>query len=185
MIDQVTYRSMLKTQITEAYGKVVYTYTSHLKHMDILLEKQSRLKNIQLVISAVASGGIIGAIFVDHFWLKLMSALVSTCSTAINLYLKSSDFQEDARQHRAASDELWLAREDYLSLLTDFDTLSIEDIKKQREKLKQTVYEIDSTFPKTNSRSYSMAQKALKNEEEQFFSTDELNLLLPKHLRKK
>lgn len=185
MIDQVTYRNMLKTQITEAYGKVVYTYTSHLKHMNILLEKQSRLKTGQLVISAIASGGIIGAIFLDHFWLKLVSALISTCSTAINLYLKSSDFQEDARQHRVASDELWLIREDYLSLLTDFDTLPIEDIKSQRERLKQTVYEIDSTFPKTNSKSYSQAQQALKDDEEQFFSTDELNRMLPEHLRKK
>ncbi|BBE26754.1 hypothetical protein NFHkm12_15800 [Latilactobacillus curvatus] len=185
MVDQDIYRDMLKKQITDAFGKVVYTYTSHLKNMNILLEKQAHLKNTQLIISAIASGGIISAIFLDHFWLKLMSALISTCSTAINLYLKSSDFQEDASQHRAASDELWLVREDYLSLLTDFDTLPIKDIKEQRERLKQAVYEIDSTFPKTNSKSYSLAQQALKNDEEQFFSNKELNFLLPEHLRNK
>lgn len=38
--------------------------------------------------------------------------------------------------------------------------------------------------PKTNSKSYTEAQKALKNEEEQFFTNEELNQMSPSHLRK-
>ncbi|ENZ6560176.1 MULTISPECIES: hypothetical protein [Enterococcus] len=38
---------------------------------------------------------------------------------------------------------------------------------------------------KTNSKSYESAQKALKSEEEQFFTEEELDKMLPEHLRKK
>ena len=39
--------------------------------------------------------------------------------------------------------------------------------------------------PITTEKSYSIAQDLLKNKEAQYFSRDELNKMLPQHLRKK
>lgn len=89
------------------------------------------------------------------------------------------------KQHILAADELWLIREKYVSLMTDFDILSTEDIISTRDTLLQETYDIYKKTPKTNSKSYTEAQEALKNDEEQFFTNEELNQMLPSHLRKK
>ena len=89
------------------------------------------------------------------------------------------------KQHILAADELWLIREKYVTLMTDFDILSTEDIIATRDTLLQETYEIYKKTPKTNSKSYTEAQEALKNDEEQFFTNEELNQMLPSHLRKK
>jgi len=44
--------------------------------------------------------------------------------------------------------------------------------------------EVYSDSPKTSSKSYKETQKALKVEEEQFFTNEELDQLLPPELRK-
>lgn len=46
-------------------------------------------------------------------------------------------------------------------------------------------HEAYKNAPKTNSKSYESAQKALKSEEEQFFTEEELDKMLPEHLRKR
>lgn len=75
------------------------------------------------------------------------------------------------KQHILAADELWLIREKYVSLMTDFDILSTEDIISTRDTLLQETYDIYKKTPKTNSKSYTEAQEALKNDEEQFLQT--------------
>lgn len=92
--------------------------------------------------------------------------------------------ENEIKQHILAADELWLIREKYISLMTDFDILKNEDIISIRDTLLQKTYEIYKKTPKTNSKSYRKAQEALKNEEEQFFTNEELNQMLPSHLRK-
>ena len=59
------------------------------------------------------------------------------------------------------------------------------EICARRDELQIMTAEVYKTAPKTDSKSYSAAQKALKKDEEQFFSREELNLLLPEHLREK
>ena len=67
--------------------------------------------------------------------------------------------------------------------MTDFDVLDDNAIVSMRDSLLNETYSIYKKSPKTNSRSYSKAQKALKDNEEQFFSNEELNQMLPSHLR--
>ncbi|RXA59814.1 hypothetical protein EQ850_13665, partial [Enterococcus hirae] len=73
-------------------------------------------------------------------------------------------------------------------LLTDLNRLSINNITNERDKLMNATHEIYINTPKTDSKSYKLALKALKalkSEEEQFFSEEELDKMLPDHLRKK
>lgn len=184
---QVTnlYRNQLKTQIREAYGRETYTYTTHLKYMSILAERQKHVKTAQIIISALSSGGIISTIFYNQLALKLISAVISTLLLGINLYFKNFDLSNEIKQHRITSDELWNIREDYVSLLTDFETLTDKEIITKRNDLKNRTYIVYSHSPKTNSKSYKQAQQALKYDEEQFFSVEELDRMLPEQLREK
>lgn len=179
------YRNKLKTQIREAYGRETYTYTTHLKCMNILVERQKHFKAAQIIFSALSSGGIVSTIFYNQLILKLISAVISTLLLGINLYFKNFDLSDKIEQHRITSDKLWNIREDYVSLLTDFETLTNEEIITERNELKNRTYTVYCHSPKTNSKSYKQAQQALKYDEEQFFSVEELDRMLPEQLREK
>ena len=56
-------------------------------------------------------------------------------------------------------------------------------IAQKRDELLERTDAANRKYPKANNRSYRKAQKALKKKEEQFFSDEELDMMLPKHLR--
>ena len=88
------------------------------------------------------------------------------------------------KKHLDTSNQLWLLREQYLSLLTDFATLTREEVVKRRDDLQLQVAKVYNAAPLTDNKSYTMAQKALKENESQFFTQEELDKLLPVALRK-
>lgn len=177
------YKDDLKTQIRESYGRIVYTYTTHLKMMNYLDTKNAVVKYIKIGLSALSSGNILAAIITSQVALTWVGGIFSAILLALNLFFKEFNLVEESHQHRSISDNLWLVREDYVSLLTDFSILSDGEIIKRRDDLQLRVFEIYKNGPKTNSRSYKKAQKALKKEEEQFFSPKEIDDMLPAHLR--
>ena len=91
---------------------------------------------------------------------------------------------DEIRKHRTAADDLWVTREKYVSLLTDLDTLSEQEIREVRDQLQTRTAEIYKLVPATDAKSYKAAEKALKNEEKHFFTSDEIDRILPEHLRK-
>lgn len=177
------YKENLRIQIREAYGRLLYSYTCFNKMIGNLSRKLNCLQLWQIVLSAITTGGILTAVIVDERIITIISCVVSTFSTGISLYLKNYNLNDLIRQFHCAADEAWLIREDYISLLTDFDELENREIVKRREELKIRVYELYKKYPKSDSKSYKQAQHALKNEEEQFFKTEEIDRMLPQHLR--
>lgn len=177
------YRAKLLMQIREAYGRVVYTYTCYLKMMNRLQCKNNRARVVQIILSAITTAGLLGVIIVNQKWLAITSGIFSAMLLGVNLYMKDFRLAEDSNQYRLASDKLWMIREDYVSLLTDFNILSVEEITRRRNDLQSKVYDIYSTYPKTDKKSYKDAQIALKSEEEQFFTKEELNKMLPQQVR--
>lgn len=179
------HRDCLLVQLREAYGRVVYTYTTHLKMMNHLIEKNAKIKNTQIFLSAISTGGFLGAIITNKVVLTCIGGLFSTALLALNLFFKDFNLLEEINQHHTATDNLWMVREDYISLLTDYSVLSDLEIMAQRDKLQSRVFEIYKAVPKTDKRSYIEAQNALKVEEEQFFTPEEIDEMLPPHLRDK
>lgn len=177
------HRRGLLIQLRESYGRIVYTYTTHLKMMNHLIEKNKRIKYTQIILSAISAGGFLSAIITNEVILTCIAGLFSTALLALNLFFKDFNLIDEITQHRVASDNLWMVREDYVSLLTDFSTLNEDDIIARRDNLQSRVFEIYKSSPKTDAKSYLEAQKALKSEEEQYFTPDELDKMLPAHLR--
>lgn len=173
----------LRIQLREAYGRVTYTYTTHLKAVDLLNEKNNKMKRYQICFSAISTGGFLGSFILDERILTFLAGLVSAVSLGLNLYLKNFELDKLSKEHQITANELWLVREKYVSLLTDLDVLTLEQIENSRNELQDISYNIYKTAPKTDSASYAKAQAALKSEEEQFFSDEELDKILPKHLR--
>ena len=173
-------------QVKENYGKLVYSYTTHLKTANILTKRNNTIKWILIVLSALTTGGLITIICVDSIKaLEIITAIITTITLALTTYQKSSSMESRIVAHTQTANELWKLREEYLSFLTDFNSLSDTKILEKRDYLTEKLGNIYAHEPLTNIKEYSLAQKALKSEEEQYFTQEELNLLLPKHLRSK
>nr|WP_240939784.1 SLATT domain-containing protein [Bacillus tequilensis] len=102
----------------------------------------------------------------------------------LNSYTKNFDLVEAAQSHQKAADALWIIREEYVSLLTDFELLDSSVIRERRDELQKRTAEIYTHSPKTDTKSYKAAQKALKTDEEQTFSDKEIDVMLPNSIRR-
>lgn len=174
----------IKKQIRESYGKLVYSYTTHLKFAQLLEKKHSIIKWILIVLSASSTCGLLG-VLID--WntrlLAIITTILTTISLALSTYLKSANFETQIVKHRETAHALWVLREKYISILTDFDDYSENELKEIRDNLTKSLSGIYKNEPMTDSKSYQMAQRALKEQEEQFFTDDEIDKMLPSHLR--
>ena len=178
------YRKKLYSQIQEEYGKLVYTYTCHFKMADRLSKRDFWIKWGQIGLSAISTGGFLGVLISNEQILLWAGGLCSTALLALTSYLKDKDISTEKTDHIKTANKLWKVREKYLSLLTDFDEISIEEIVRKRDELLDESSEIYCAAPLTDGKSYAAAQAALKTNEEQFFTQEELNKMLPAHLRK-
>lgn len=181
--DKIT---ILESQLRECYGRVVYSHKTHEKCSDILLSRHSAIKLLQIILSALATGGFVSILFGSGNIGAIISGLLSTILLVINSYTKNYDLGEIAQKHKQAANELWLIREEYLTLITDLkiNGNEIKEIQKKRNKLLIRLNKIYEGSPSTMPKAYSKAQEALKNLEDMTFSDDEIDKFLPSELKR-
>jgi len=180
---QLTYKDKLISQIRDAHGKVTYSERMHIEQYLFLEKLNKRIKYARIVLSAISISGFICAVVVEETIAVWVGGIFAILLLAINLFYKDFNVASDMSKHRAVSDGLWLIRERYVSLLTDFESLDDDEIIRQRDELQTKTGDVYKDAPKTGKSAFAKAQNALKINSEQFFSDDELNKLLPEHLR--
>jgi SMODS and SLOG-associating 2TM effector domain family 4 len=174
----------LESQIREAYGRVVYTSTCHNKIVQRLSSKNNTIKVWQIILSALTTGSFLATILSNEVIAGFVGAVISIALLILNAYTYNFDLVETAQAHQKAADALWKIREEYVSLLTDFDLLEASKIMERRDDLQNRTAEIYAQSPRTDARSYKEAQKVLKTEEEQTFSEKEIDVMLPNSIRR-
>lgn len=179
-------KQLLEAQIRECYGRVVWSHKIQEKCADIVLRRNNLLKWLQIFLSTITTTGLVVTIFGDVLWVKIVSAVISAILLLLNTYLKSNDLGAIAQQHSDAAADIWNVRESYLSIITDLkmDDTNVEIIKKRRDKLQEQLVVIYKGSPRTISKAYDKAKKALKLNEEMTFSDEEIDCFLPVDLRK-
>ena len=184
-MENVEYKQKLKSQIKDAYGRVVYTYTAHHKLANRLKRQIKLIKITQITLTAMSTVGFFATVITNQAVLSWLGGITAALSLGLNLYVKEFDYQKEITEHEAAANALWDVRESYVSLITDFDVMKDDELRCCRDDLQRRVSEINKQYPGTDKRSYCEAQKALQKEEEQTFREGEVDELLPTELRKK
>jgi SMODS and SLOG-associating 2TM effector domain family 4 len=148
--------------------------------------KQTKL--IQIVMSALTTGGAIGVIFSDKStFFPYATAALSISLLILNSYVKDIDPGQLAQRHREAASDIWNIREAYLSLLSDLrdPALPMDALRQRRDDLQSQLYKVYKSAPHTDSKAYGEAQNALKNLEDLTFSEAEIDAFLPTPLKRK
>ncbi len=178
--------NILESQIRECFGRVAWTYKTQEKCADILINRNKTIKITQIILSAITTTGIMITVFGNQKWVGILTAIISTTLLALNTYLKNYDLGQIAQKHADCASNLWNIRETYLSLLTDIKAgiVDIEKITKKRDELQAELHNIYQGAPRSINGAYDKASKALKSNEELTFSDDEIDMFLPKELKK-
>ena len=152
----------------------------------MLLSKLSQIKWWQIILSAITTGGFIAAVFGVDDLAVVIGVAASTLLLVLNAYTKNYDLGKQAQKHRQAGADIWFIREKYLSLITDLrmGEEPIETLQKKRDALLVQLNSVYAGAPSTNDKAYNKAQKALKHLEEMTFSDEEIDVFLPKELKK-
>lgn len=181
---QISTRTSLEGQLREMYGRAAYTHKTHEKMADRYIRRYRVIKTVEIWLSALAAGSLLFAVFGESRPGTIAGALLSTVLLGFTLYFKEAALGEQAQKHTVVGSKLWGVREALLSLLVDMsDGREIEEVRAERDRLNELLEEIYKAAPRTDGKAYEAAQKALKAEEELFFSDAELDRMLPKRLR--
>lgn len=174
----------LDSQLREIYGRVAYTHKTHEKMADSYVFRYKIIKTAEIALSVLATSSLLIAIFGDSRTYTIVGAALSTVLLGLALYFKEAALGEQAQKHTVVASKLWGIREQLLSLLVDInDGCDRNTVVKRRDHINLALEEIYRGAPRTTSKAYAAAQRALKVDEELYFSETELNKLLPKHLR--
>lgn len=177
---------ILEGQLRECFGRVVYSHKTHEKCADILLARSARIKLWQIILSSITTAGFVAAILGEGRIAGLFGIIISTILLTLNTYTKDYDLGELAQKHKQTANELWLVREQYLSLLTDLkmEGKSVEKIVEKRDVLVQQLHTAYTGAPSTTFKAYKKAQDALKKYEDLTFSDSEIDAFLPSALKR-
>ncbi|MDA6076428.1 SLATT domain-containing protein [Edwardsiella anguillarum] len=128
---------IMEGQLRECYGRVVYSHKTHEKCADILMRNHEYIKLAHIGFSVLITGGIVTTLLSDSKAGVIISAILSTIVLFLNTYTKNYDLGELAQKHRQAAADLWVIREEYLSLLTDvrISDLPLDVIRARRDEL--------------------------------------------------
>lgn len=177
---------ILESQIRECFGRLVWTHTTHQKCIDLLERKEKRIKKWQIGLNAVSATGLITYIINNQGWIPPISALLTTIALALDIYCLSYDIGKEKESHINLVNKLWNIREKYFSLLTDIKIrkLNEDEIIIKRDLLQEELNEAYKNGPRTTSKAYKLASRALKQNEEMTLHDEEIDMFLPKELRR-
>lgn len=179
-------RAILDGQLRECYGRVVYSHKTHEKCADILLERLAKIKLWQIILSAITTAGFVGGVLGGGIVTSVIGVIISTILLTLNAYTKNYDLGELAQKHKQAGCDLWLIREQYLSLLVDLAMKEkpIETLQQHRDELVVALHKVYKGAPGTTFEAYKKAQIALQKMEDMTFSDSEIDAFLPKELKR-
>lgn len=178
--------AILDAQLREIHGRVTYSHKVHEKESEILLANLSRINAAQIVLSAIATVGLVTIMFGTGWWGSLVGGIFSAVLLALNLYTRNYDLGRQAQQHRETANALWYVREQLLSMIIDLPGGhdSIAEVRAQRDRLTEHLRDIHARAPSTTEKAYKRARDALNMHEEMTFSVDEVESFLPEILRR-
>lgn len=179
-------RHVLEGQLRECYGRVVYSHKTHEKCADILLARLSTIKLWQILLSAFTTGSVITTFFGSGNVGAAVGIVLSTSLLVLNAYTKNYDLGELAQKHKQAANDIWLIREQYLTLLVDLTMgqKPLEALQEERDKLLTSLHNVYAGSPSTTYAAYKKAQEALKRNEDMTFSDQEIDAFLPQELKR-
>ena len=159
---------------------------THEKCADNSKKSYDRFKNWQIILSTATTVFILADIISSGKIFSSIAIVFSMILLSINLYAREFNLGAVFEKHLNMARNLWDLRERYLSLLTDLKAgyLGIQEIQVKRDMFQERMMEIYSGAPKIDVKIYGKVRKSLEEIEQPTLSDEEIDKMLPEHLKK-
>lgn len=180
-------REVLEDNVRHSFMSVVWSHKIQEKEADIISEQFKLYELISIACTSLTSVGLISLIFVDQFWIKFFSAIVSFTSTFISLFFKSFDLQNSSSIHKKTALDLLVVRDKLRFLLLEIriNNNGINELLKKYEAIQNELDEIYMNAPNTTDKAVRRASEALKITKDNDFSEAEIDTNLPRSLQRR
>lgn len=159
----------------------MWTHKIQEKQADIYLKEYKFLEFIRILLSALTSSGIFAVVFVDNFWLKLITAIVSAISLFISTYFKTYDLKLLQKEHKKSALAFLELREELTSVLCDIkmNKYTEEELFKKRDDLIKKKIKIANNTLDASEKAVTKASESLKCRQDNTYSDEEIDSFLP------
>lgn len=173
-------------QIRQIFASIVWTHKIQEKQAESYRKKYKRMDATKIVLSALTSSGIVSVLFVDNFWLKVVSAILSSISLFISIYCESYDLKTEANIHKATALSLFKLRENTISILSDIKCkkLTYDEIIVKKNLVYDEYFKICNNAKDTDVKSVDKACKDLNVRKDNTYNDEEIDSFLPIAIRK-
>lgn len=177
---------VLEDCVRNVFSRVMWSHKIQEKQADIQSHYSLAMTLTNITLSAATSVGLFSIIFVDRFWLKLISTLASFLSTAIIWLSKELDLPDRIKTHRKAAVDYLAVKDRLQNLLMKirFRNVPIERLEEEFSQLNESVNCINAQAPQTTDRAVRRARRALDVENDDNITNKEIDNGLPPSLRK-
>ena len=90
---------ILEDSVRNTFGRVMWSHKIQEKQADILAGLSSKIMWANIILASFTSAGVVSTVFLDRYWMKLASALVSFLSAAAALS-KQLDLTDRVKVHQ-------------------------------------------------------------------------------------
>jgi hypothetical protein len=176
----------LESQLRQIFASVVWSHKIQEKQADIYLSRYNFLEFLRILLAALTSSGIFAVVFIDNFYLKLVTAIVSAISLFITTYFKSYDLKSLQKQHKKSALEWLELRENIMTVLCDIslNKYSEDELIKKRDEFFKKKIEIAKETLDPEEEAVNQASKNLKNRQDNTYTDEEIDSYLPQLARK-
>jgi hypothetical protein len=178
--------NLLKDSVRNTYGHVVWSHKIQEKQADIISGQHKRIVVSSIIFSSITSAGLLSIVFVDEYWIKVTSAIISFISATLVAFSNRFDLSKDVKLHKGAAAE-YLSLRDRLKLLLlkiELHRDSFEELKGEYENLVSSVIDTDTRAPQTTDNAVRRAGKALHTNKDNEITDAEIDAALPRLLKK-
>ena len=180
-------REILEDNVRYTFMSVVWSHKIQEKEADLLNEKFKCYETIRIVCSSLTSIGLISIIFVDEFWVKLISTLISFVSVSISMFFKSFEVRNNILRHKKTAVDLLVLRNKFRLLLLEINmnNTNTEELVQKYEELERELEEVYKEAPNTSDKAVEIASNALKFKKDNEFGDEEIDCNLPISLQRR
>lgn len=140
----------------------------------------------RIILSAITTSGICAVVFINEYWLKILTAIISMVSLFINSYFKVYDLKAIQKHHKKSAIELLELRENLIAILCDIklEKYNEETLINKRDEVLKKQMDIYKECLDASSEAVTRASENLKGRGDNTYTDEEIDSFLPILARK-
>lgn len=176
----------LEDSVRNTFGRVCWSHKIQECQADIYISKFKFLEIIRISLSAILSLGVFSLLFIDEYYIKIISTIISFVVLLITGYFKLINLPDIINEYKTTANKLLIIRDklQFILMKINLKIDNIIDITSEYNEILDKLHIIYQDAPNTTEKAVEKAGKALKIKKDNDITDMEIDINLPHSLRR-